>query len=738
MPRFRHKLEILELMRNKEAVRNIGVIAHIDHGKTTMTDSLLADAGLLPSSVAGKAKVLDYLEEEQRRGITIKTANIALLHTVGNRQYVVNLVDTPGHVDFTGKVNRALRAIDGAIVVVDAVEGVMAQTETVIRQALEERVKPVLFINKVDRLISELKLGVSEIRERFIRIIDEFNSLIAIYGEPQFKRDWQVSPEKGSVVFGSALHKWGFTLETARQSGIRFSDIADVYAKKKHETLSRTAPLSKAILGMVVENLPNPAEAQRYRVPKIWKGMLDSDVGRAMLNCADDGPATMCVTMAQLARDEGLIATGRLFSGFVEKGKNVYLVNAKKEFAIENVSIYMGSFREKVEAVYAGNIVALTGLDLARAGETVISAEYKSQMTPFENIKYTSEPVITVAVEPKNPMDLPRLIEAMNNVAVEDPDILLTIDRETGQYLLSGLGELHLDIALKFLKQQCGEMEILTSKPVVAYREGVQKRGRTVMATSLNKENTFYVQVEPLESAVLELIEKGLITERMKREHVVETLSKTANYSLDEAENFLALNEYKNMLFDTSKNLRRLPETEASIISGFNWACKNGPLCEEPLRGVKVKIVDAQLNENAEKREPEQIMRAFSRAVLGACLTASPFLLEPVYRIEVSVPTEFFGACTNILNRRRGKVLASGQRGILTIVVGYVPVAETFGLAEELRSATSGRAFWQCTFHHWEKIPKELAAATVKEVRKRKGLPPEIPKPEKFINKILD
>jgi elongation factor 2 len=734
MPRFRHTSEILKLMRDKEAVRNVGVVAHIDHGKTTMTDSLLTDAGLLPPSVAGRAKVLDYLEEEQRRGITIKTANIALLHTVGNRQYVVNLVDTPGHVDFTGKVNRALRAIDGVIVVVDAVEGVMAQTETVVRQALEERVKPTLFINKVDRLIGELKLGASEIQERFVRIIDEFNSLIAVYGEPKFKSEWMVSPEKGSVAFGSALHKWGFTLETARQRGIKFADIVDAYARNKYEMLSRVVPLSEAILSMVVENLPNPVEAQRYRVPKIWRGELKSNVGRAMLNCADEGPATMCVTLTQLTKNEGLIATGRLFSGFVESGESVYLVNAKKEFNIKDVSIYMGSFREAVEAVYAGNIAALSGLELACAGETIVSAEYKSQMVPFEGIRYVSEPVVTVAVEPKNPMDLPRLIDAMSSVAIEDPNITTTIDRETGQYLLSGLGELHLEIALKFLRQHCGEMEILTSKPVVAYREGVQRKGKKVMATSLNRENAFWVQVEPLENVVLELIEKGLLAQNMGREHAIKTLCKEADYGLEEAECFLALSEHRNMLLNLSKTVQRFQETKASIISGFNWACRNGPLCGEPLRGVKIKLVDVKLHESLEKREPEQIMRAVSRAILGACLTANPFLLEPVYKIEVSVPTSLLGACINILARRKGKVLASEQRGFLTVVIGYVPVVETFGLAEEMRSATSGRAFWQCTFHHWEKVPEGLVNVTIRKIRERKGLSPEIPKPEKFVD----
>src|SRR3972149_6020520 len=211
MPKFRQTADILKLMGKKEIIRNLGIIAHIDHGKTTLTDSLLAGAGLLSSKVVGSARVLDYLEEEQRRGITMKTANISLLYQTPERSFIINLVDTPGHVDFTGKVTRALRAIDGAIVVVDSVEEIMAQTEIVTRQALEERVRPVLFINKVDRLVNELKLNAEQIQEKFNRIIGNFNDLIEVYGEVPFKDKWKVDSAKGSVAFGSALHKWSFT-----------------------------------------------------------------------------------------------------------------------------------------------------------------------------------------------------------------------------------------------------------------------------------------------------------------------------------------------------------------------------------------------------------------------------------------------------------------------------------------------------------------------------------------------
>lgn len=226
MPMFKQVAEIQRLMASKEAIRNVGIIAHIDHGKTTLTDVLSAGAGLLSPKMAGSARVLDYLEEEQRRRITIKTASISILYHASNiASFLVNLVDTPGHVDFTGRVTRALRSIDGAIVVVDAVEGIMAQTEILTRQALEERVCPVLFINKVDRLITELRLNPRQIEEKFAQIINNFNNLIEIYGEPEFIIKWKVDSAKENVLFGSALHRWGLVLSRIDQSALKFTDI---------------------------------------------------------------------------------------------------------------------------------------------------------------------------------------------------------------------------------------------------------------------------------------------------------------------------------------------------------------------------------------------------------------------------------------------------------------------------------------------------------------------------------
>jgi len=700
-------------MGKKELIRNLGIIAHIDHGKTTLTDSLLAGTGLLSPKMVGSARVLDYLEEEQKRGITMKTANISLLYPTADGSFIINLVDTPGHVDFTGKVTRALRSIDGAVVVVDAVEEIMAQTEIVLRQALEERVRPVLFINKVDRLVAELKLNEEQIQKKFARIIDNFNDLIEIYGESPFKDKWKVDPAKGSVAFGAALHRWGFTLSMARQKNMKFSTIIDAYKNAEYEELQKNLPLHTAILDMAIKHVPNPLEAQKYRVEKIWRGNMGSAVGQAMANCDDNGPAVACITNVQVDPNSGLIATGRLFSGTVKNGDKVYLVNAQTESVVQQVFIYMGAFREPVNQVVAGNLFALSGLELAKAGETIVDAEHKEGMAPFERIKYVSEPVVTVALESKNPKDLPRLLAAMDKLATEDPNLAISINRETGEYLLSGMGELHLEVAVKLLKDYLSGMEIATSSPRVVYRETATREGIIATAKSPNKQNQFAVQAAPIEEDLVRQIEQD-------------------ENSTKNIRNILAVDEYKNVLVDcTGKAEQR--EILDFIISGFTFACKAGPLCGEPLRGVKINLMEIQLSESSEHLGPVEIMHGVGKAIFGSFLTAKPMLLEPVYRTVITVPTELAGECSKIISSRRGKISVFEQKGVSTVITGYIPVAETFGLAAELRSATSGRAFWQSMFDHWEKMPAKLEAKTIKEIRKRKGLPSEIPKAERFL-----
>jgi elongation factor 2 len=699
MPRFKQISEIQQLMGRKELIRNIGIIAHIDHGKTTLADSLLAGAGLLSPSMAGSARVLDFLEEEQKRKITIKTANITLLYKTAENPYVINLVDTPGHVDFTGKVTRALRVIDGAVVVVDAVEEIMAQTEIVTRQALEERVCPILFINKVDRLITELQLNEEQIQKKLDHIISGFNDLVELYAQEPFKSRWKVDASLGNVAFGAALHGWGFTLNMAKQRGVKFSDIIKAYKKDEGSKLQKNLPVYEAIFEMAIKKVPNPREAQAYRIEEIWDGQINSPIGKALAECSDDGPTVFCVSNVHPDGNGGRVATGRLFSGKVGKGDRLHLVDALAETVVNQVSLDMGSLKEEVNWVSAGNLASLTLSVEVKAGETLVDVAHKAEMVPFEGISYVSEPVVTLAIEPKNPKEIPVLLDALEKLASEDPNLKVTADKATGEYLLSGMGELHLEVAINQLKSSC-DMEVKVSSPRVVYMESVEKKGITALAKSPDKQSSFWVQVGPDGQEV-----EGKVS-------------------------ILSVDERRNVLLDCSGKTESLPEEVLeAVIGGFEFACKAGPLCGEPTRRLKVNLVDFQLSSEFGS---DEVMRGVGKAIFGSSLTAQPVLLEPIYKIILTVSSELASESSRILGTRRGKVASFEQKGLLTVISGFIPVSETFGFSKELRSATSGRAFWQSFFDHWEKMPSKLASRVVKDLRERKGLTPEVPKPEKF------
>jgi len=396
--------------------------------------------------------------------------------------------------------------------------------------------------------------------------------------------------------------------------------------------------------------------------------------------------------------------------------------------------MYMGAYREVVGKIGAGNIAAVLGLDLARAGETLVSVGNKDAMVPFENIKYVSEPVITIAIEPKYPRELPRLIELMDRLAIDDPNLVTKINKETGEYLLSGMGELHLEIAVKFLKQYGGGLELITSQPLVVYRETASAQGVVAMAKSPNKHSRFWIQVEPLDQNVIDLMEKGSLFEAMGNKRINTTLREEAGWSAHEAKNVWALEEHKNILVDMTKGIQYLREVKETVNSGFRWAAKNGPLSDEPIRGVKVTLLDAKLHEDPVHRGPAQIMPAMKRAFWGSFLTSKPVLIEPIYKIGVSVPHQFVGEVTGLITRKRGRVTSSTQKGPITNVTGFIPVSETFGLSADMRSATSGHAFWQTQFDHWEKVPESISMEVIAGIRKRRGLPEEIPKANKFID----
>ncbi|RLI99383.1 MAG: elongation factor EF-2, partial [Candidatus Aenigmatarchaeota archaeon] len=498
---------IKDLMNRPEMIRNIGIVAHIDHGKTTLTDNLLAGAGMISEELAGKQLAMDFVEQEQERGITIYAANVSMVHEYEGSDYLINLIDTPGHVDFGGDVTRAMRAVDGVIVVIDAVEGVMPQTETVIRQALRERVRPVLFINKVDRLIKELKLTPEQMQEKFKNIIVEVNMLIRKYAEEEFKDKWQVNVNDGSVGFGSAVRNWAISIPYMQRTGLTFKDVIDMTNNEDEKTLAKKAPLHVVVLDMVIKHLPNPLIAQKYRISKIWPGDIDSDEGKDMVNCNPSGVLAGVVTKLYPDPHAGYVATVRIFSGKIRAGQDVLLVGMQRTNKVQQVSLYKGQQRINMDEVVAGNIVGIVGLKDAFSGETICSPE--RPVTPFEAIKHMFEPVVTKAIEPKQPKQLSKLINFLRKVSKEDPTLIVKINEDTGEYLVSGLGELHIDAKVERpLKDEGIEVEV--SSPIVIYRESVHTATpKPVEGKSPNKHNRFYIVVEPLEERVYQAMVNG-------------------------------------------------------------------------------------------------------------------------------------------------------------------------------------------------------------------------------------
>lgn len=720
---------VTELMDKPEQIRNIGIVAHIDHGKTTLSDNLLAGAGMISEELAGRQLFLDADEEEQTRGITIDASNVSMVHEYDGKEYLINMIDTPGHVDFGGDVTRAMRAVDGAVVVVDAVEGTMPQTETVLRQALKEGVRPVLFINKVDRLINELKVNEQEMQIRLARVIDKVNKLIKGMNEKMYNEGWKLDAAKGTVAFGSALYKWAVSIPFMKKSGVSFKEVYEKCNSGDMKWLAKNSPLHSVLLDMVVKHLPNPIEAQHRRIPIIWHGDYSTPEGKAMINCDPNGPVCLMVTDISFDPHAGEVATGRLFAGTLRRGTECYIMGtAKRVNRIAQVGIFMGAERVEVDLLPAGNIAAVTGLKDAIVGSTVTTL---IDMTPFESLKHYSEPVMTVAVEAKNMKDLPKLVEVLRQVAKEDPTVQVSINEETGEHLISGMGELHLEIITGRIKRDKG-VDIITSPPIVVYRETITGRAGPVEGKSPNRHNRFYIELEPMDPAIVKLIHDGEVSmnqQALERRDILVA----AGMDKEEAKNVRAI-EGTNMFIDMTKGIQYLNETMELILEGWREALRGGPLADEQVQNLKVRLVDVKLHEDAIHRGPAQVIPAVRSAVKAGMLMAGDSLLEPIQKIQITVPADLMGAATSQIQGRRGQIFDMQSEGDTVTVIGKAPVAELFGFAGDIRSATEGRAMWSTEFAGFELVPAGLVEEVVRSIRRRKGLKEQIPRPEDYLS----
>jgi len=862
MPKTKFTVEeIRKIMGSPSNIRNISIIAHVDHGKTTLTDSLIAGCGIIPMDQAGESCVTDSMTLEKEKGITIKSTGISLYYDFSevdiiqknknknnnnnnnnennNNQYLINLVDSPGHVDFSSEVTAALRVTDGALVVVDCVEGVCVQTETVLRQALSEKIRPALCINKLDRAILELQLDPEEMYRTFQRTIENVNTNISTFIDESVLGDLTLSPEKGNIAFCAGKQGWGFTLQTfARFYAKRFSisenklvtklwgdnywddeakewinsPISKVSGKKLSrgfckfiiepikkifdlamdntsnnnnnnkkqelfELLSKVGvqlkkdqqeksgkdlvkvcmqtwiPAHKCLVEMIIDHLPSPLIAQKYRIDDLYEGPLDDETAVSIKNCDPNGPLMIYISKMVQDKSNKFVAFGRVFSGTAKTGMKVrvmnnnYIPGSKDNIAtksLQRILVMMGKHVESIEDIPCGNTIGIVGVDDAILKTASITDRESSY--PLRQMKYSVSPVVRCAVEPVHHDDLPKLVEGLKRLSRSDTLVQCSFE-ETGEHIIAAAGELHLEVCLHQLKEMCS-VEFKTSKPVVSFMETVTKKSSvTCLAKSPNKHNRLYFNAEPLGEELTQAIEEGKITITQDPKLRNKLLTNEYGWNPDEGRKIWCFGPNQsgpNIVVDITKGQQMIHEIKDSVSAAFQWVSESGILCEEKIRGCKFNILDATLHSDSIHRGAGQIIPTARRAFLSSMYTAEPRLQEPIFLVEIQCPEgSAVNGVFNILNKKRGYIIEQVPKigTNLLQIKAHLPVLESFGFTGELRAATGGQAFPQMIFDHWSLInssPFEdgMSRDFVREVRKRKGLSPDLLPLDHYLDKI--
>jgi len=835
--------QIREIMDRKKNIRNMSVIAHVDHGKSTLTDSLVSKAGIIAGAKAGETRFTDTRKDEQERAITIKSTAISLYYELNEddmklvkdhdgNAFLINLIDSPGHVDFSSEVTAALRVTDGALVVVDCVSGVCVQTETVLRQAIGERIRPVLFMNKMDLALMTLQLEPEELYQKFQRVVEDVNVIIATYGGADDESPMgqlMIHPTAGTVGFGSGLHSWAFSLKqfadiyakkfntdvpklmkklwgdnfydaknkkwvknscktAPKRAFVQFimdpiykvfdvimnekadqipalyeklgvklnKDDRDLVGKPLMKAFMRTwLPAGDTLLQMIAIHLPSPVVAQAYRCELLYEGPQDDEAAKGIRACDPQGVLMMYISKMVPTSDKGrFYAFGRVFSGIVRTGLRCRIMGpnftpgSKTDLYVKQIQrtiLMMGRFVEQIEDVPCGNIVGLVGVDqyLIKTG-TITTYDQAHNM---KVMKFSVSPVVKVAVEAKNPADLPKLVEGLKRLSKSDPMVQIQTC-ESGEHIIAGAGELHLEICLKDLEEDHACVPIVKSDPVVSYRETItEESSKMCLSKSPNKHNRLYMKGNPLPDGLADEIEEGKVTHKQEAKERSKYLQEKFEMDPNDTRKIWCFGpdvSGPNMVCEVAKGVQYLNEIQDSVIGGFQWASKEGVLADENMRGCRFDIHDVTLHADAIHRGAGQIMPT-TRRVLYACqLTSEPRLLEPIYQCEIQCPESAVGGIYGVLNKRRGHVYEESQvpGTPMFTVKAYLPVNESFGFVAHLRSATGGQAFPQCVFDHWEVLPSSpldensQSQKIVEGIRTRKGLVPQIPPLDRFYDKL--
>lgn len=932
--------EIREMMGHPHNIRNISVIAHVDHGKSTLSDSLVGYAGIIAKANVGDSRYMDTRPDEQERGVTIKSTAVTLHFELDEEQlkildkerqhrehsieqeainqkqreveaakraqkeadnagkkgkkdkkdkksdkkdkkadknaaaqeqemtqdekeaeearldqlmrmkklgkidllaeeskarkqnkagtwkvpFLINLIDCPGHVDFSSEVTAALRVTDGAIVVVDCIEGVCVQTETVLRQAISERIRPVLFMNKLDRVFLELMMDPEEAYQGFSRAIESVNVVIAMYKD-DLLGEIEVYPNHGTVGFGSGLHAWAFTLGNFAQLysdkfGVPYADMMDNLwgdsyfdpargkfikeeTSKSGDKLERTfcqlilepigtlfkavmankvdvytpileklsvkiptsakdmtgkpllkeimrewLPSAECLLRMIVTHLPSPCFSQRYRIENLYSGPMNDDIATAIRLCRPNGPLCVYISKMVPTTDKGrFYAFGRVFAGTISSGQEVrilgpdFIVGKKIDLFIKKVQrtvIMMGRAVEQVQDIPVGNTVGLVGVDqyLLKAG-TITDHE---ECHPIVSMKYSVSPVVRTAVDVTNAADLPKLMEGLKRLAKSDPLVVCTTT-PTGEHVIAAAGELHLEICIKDLRDDFMKgAPIKVSEPVVSFNETMTKPSeQSIITKSSNAHNRIYATAQPIDEELVKALDAGEITAEQDSKQRQRMLTETFKWDPEHARRIwsfgLPPDGLTNLLVENTKGVQFMMEIKDHVCTAFQQTSLAGVYCNEALRGVRVDINDVVMHADAIHRGAGQISPPTRDAVYGLQIVSGPALMEPMYLCDITVPETAVSGVYTTLSARRGQVESKIDRPgtPLTQIRAFLPVLESFGFTQLLRQNTSGKAFPQMIFSHYQVLQSDIKEANsmtynlALKIRARKGLKAEMP-----------
>ncbi|KAL9643539.1 hypothetical protein ABK040_010153 [Willaertia magna] len=866
---------LLEMTKLPSNIRNVSFVGNLHHGKTCFMDMLVRSTHIdyTDYQLDVDLKYTDIRPDEYQRGLSIKSTPMTLLlESTRQKTFLVNIMDTPGHTNFSDEVTSAMRISDGVVVIVDALEGVMSHTENLIKFAVRERLPIVLLINKIDRLILELKLPPTDAYFKLKHTITEVNNILKnsindeslkyqyilpnnkTIGKEENNKMVEypttiLSPELGNVCFASSKTGVCFTLESFAKiyadyyGGFSYKEFAkrlwgDIYFDSERRTFSRKPseegsskrsfiefilePLYKIyshIVGQDPEELegtlrkigvklndielsldPNPLMkcvfralfgkpsafvdmlerfipppnssylGNRNKVESFYTGPQDSNVANNMKNCNNDGDLVVYITKLFPRPDYSTFdAFGRVMSGTIKRGDTVRVLGEgyspldEEDMLVNEVSnlwIYNGRYQLEVDSIGAGNWILIGGVEsIINKTATIVppkkdEEEDETEYHIFKPLSFINQSVIKIAVEPLKPSELPKMMEGLRKINKSYP-LAITRVEESGEHIILGTGELYLDTIMHDLRTLYAKIEIKVSDPSVTFCETVAETSSVrCFATTPNLKNRLVMIAEPMEKGLAEDIEHKRIRfegmDKSIRDEILMTKYEWDEFSCDRIWAFGPEEGSPNILinetFEHEVDQTLLNSVKDSIIQGFRWSTKEGPLCDEPIRNVKFRLLEADISQDRISRGSGQIISTSRRVCYSSFLSANPQLLEPIYSLEIQCPYESIQGIYKVLERRRGHINEEIPKPGTPhyILKGFVPAIDSFGLETDLRMHTQGHAFCLSNFSHWDVVPgnpldKDIVLAPLEpsplphlardfmiKTRRRKGLSDDI------------